>query len=105
MLTFFYSIQYLPNLLLVLLFLGQKIILIQNHKSYLIKYVESSGNLSVVLFLSPLIIIFIVITSIPLVTWADLPYVEVLKSGHRTADLGSLNHTFFCGLKLPTLAV
>ena len=40
-----------------------------------------------------------------LYTWAYLPYMEVLKSGHRTADLGSLNHTFFCGLKLPTLAV
>ena len=38
-------------------------------------------------------------------TWEYLPYMEVLKSGHRTANLGSLNHTFFCGLKLPTLAV
>ena len=40
-----------------------------------------------------------------LFTWAYLPYLEVLKSGHRTADLGSLNHTFFCGLNLPTLTV
>ena len=38
-------------------------------------------------------------------TWVNLQYLEVWKSGHRTADLGSLNHTFFHGLKLPTLAV
>ena len=38
-------------------------------------------------------------------TWANLPYRAVWKSGHRTAKVGSLNHTFFCGLKLPTLAV
>ena len=38
-------------------------------------------------------------------TWANLPYTEVGKSGHRTADLGSSNHTFFRGLELPTLAV
>ena len=38
-------------------------------------------------------------------TWANLPYTEVGKSGHRTADLGSSNHTFFHGLELPTLAV
>ena len=40
-----------------------------------------------------------------LLTWANLPYTEVGKSGHRTADLGSSNHTFFRGLELPTLAV
>ena len=38
-------------------------------------------------------------------TWANLPYTEVGKSGHRTADFGSSNHTFFHGLELPTLAV
>ena len=38
-------------------------------------------------------------------TWANQPYTEVGKSGHRTADLGSSNHTFFRGLELPTLAV
>ena len=41
----------------------------------------------------------------PSITWANLPYRAVWKSGHRTAKVGSLNHTFFCGLKLPTLAV
>ena len=39
------------------------------------------------------------------VTWVNLPYLEVWKSGHRTAKLGSLNQTFFRGIKLPTLAV
>ena len=38
-------------------------------------------------------------------TWVNLPYLEVGKSGLRTPDLGSLYHTFICGLKLPTLAV
>ena len=52
-----------------------------------------------------------------LYTWANLPYRAVWKSGHRTAKVGSLNHTFFVDsncrpwqfhghvLKLPTLAV
>ena len=50
-------------------------------------------------------------------TWVNLPYFEVWKSGHRTADLDSLNHTYFgdsnCWpwqfhghiLKLPNLTV
>ena len=39
------------------------------------------------------------------ITWEHLPLLAVFKSGHRTAKVGSSIHTFFCGLKLPTLAV
>ena len=38
-------------------------------------------------------------------TWVNLPYLEVWKSAHRTTNLGSLEHTFFRGLKLANLAV
>ena len=38
-------------------------------------------------------------------TWEHLPYMEVLKSVHRTADGCSSIHTKNCGTKLPTVAV
>ena len=37
-------------------------------------------------------------------TWEHLPYMEVWKSGHETANLGGLSHTFFHGLKLLDLS-
>ena len=40
-----------------------------------------------------------------LLTWAHLPYKAVLKSVHRTATVCSSIRTFFCGSKLPTVAV